>query len=122
MVSEKIKEYFFEYLEKELSDYMVIPHDGTLWWLDLEKEKWCFGVTDSKSIFWNYDILIPIINLFPIESSEYNTLFKEFIQNKVNFEIHNPSLSLTPVQFYIDTMFEKIEKNNYISLNKKIEK
>lgn len=83
MVSEKVKDYIFNTLDKELSNVSVILYRDSIWFIDRNKMYWYLEYTPNQVLWWRFDFFSNFFNLFSFYDYEYEPLIALWVESKL---------------------------------------
>ena len=87
MVSDKVKKFIFDKLDKDLSNVEIIPHDNNIWFIDRENEYWYFVYEKSGNLLWKHSFFMSFFQWFSLSSEEFEPIIGEWVEKVLNCEV-----------------------------------
>jgi hypothetical protein len=92
MISDKLKKIIFDKLYKDLSNVEIIPHEGSVWFIDREEKYWYFEFTKSGELWWRYSFFTNFFHLFSMEYKEFEPIIIEWVEEVLNSKVSTTKL------------------------------
>jgi len=88
-LSSKLKSFIFDELYKELSHAEIIPHKGSIWFINREKQFWYFEFQNDGLLWWRFSYFSSFFSLFSLEAIEYRKIMTEWVEEVLNRKINS---------------------------------
>lgn len=86
-MTDKLKQFIFNNLIKDLSNVEIIRHDESLWFIDREKKYWYLELVKTGKLYWRYQFFTEFFNMYSIDRDVYEPIIKEFVELVLNNNI-----------------------------------
>jgi hypothetical protein len=94
--TDKVKKILFKLIDKEVEGADIYEHEGSLWIIFTDEEKWVIALQEHGALWYNPDIFHDIFKFFNTSSLERRKLllnymtewFKDNIKNEVKYDAH----------------------------------
>ena len=83
-MTDKLKQFIFNNLIKDLSNAEIIRHDESLWFIDREKKYWYLELVKTGKLYWRYQFFTEFFNMYSIDRDVYEPIIKEFVELVLN--------------------------------------
>lgn len=83
-MTDKLKQFIFNNLIKDLSNVEIIRHDESLWFIDREKKYWYLELVKTGKLYWRYQFFTEFFNMYSIDRDVYEPIIKEFAELVLN--------------------------------------
>jgi hypothetical protein len=116
MVSDRLKDFIFKKLYKDLSRVEIIHYKTYIWFIDREDKYWYFRYDKSDgTLLWRYYFFMDFFTLFTMSSIEFVPVISSWVEEVINNKVTTTSLQSFPWIFLVE---EVINHKVTISLNK----
>lgn len=88
-LSSKLKSFIFDELYKELSHAEIIPHKGSIWFINREKQFWYFEFQNDGLLWWRFSYFSSFFSFFSLEPIEYRKIMTEWVEEVLNRKINS---------------------------------
>lgn len=83
-MTDKLKQFIFNNLIKDLSNVEIIRHDESLWFINREKKYWYLELVKTGKLYWRYQFFTEFFNMYSIDREVYEPIIKEFVELVLN--------------------------------------
>lgn len=83
-MTDKLKQFIFNNLIKDLSNVEIIRHDESLWFINREKKYWYLELVKTGKLYWRYQFFTEFFDMYSIDRDVYEPIIKEFVELVLN--------------------------------------
>ena len=87
MVTDKLKQFIFKQLYKELGNVEIIPYKDSIWFIDRENIYWYFQLSKEGCLFWRYSFFPSFFSIFSLEQSEFEPIISSWVEEVLNSNV-----------------------------------
>jgi len=88
MVSDRLKDFIFKKLYKDLSHVEIIEYKGEIWFIDRKEKFWYFIYTKyDGEMWWRYSFFSPFFLLFSLPSNEFTHILSSWVEEVLNCKV-----------------------------------
>ena len=87
MVSDKLKQFIFKQLYKELGNVEIIPYNDSIWFIDRENVYWYFQLSTQGCLYWRYSFFPSFFSVFSLEQSEFEPILSSWVEEVLNSKV-----------------------------------
>ena len=91
MVTDKLKQFIFKRLYKELGNAEIIPYNNSIWFIDRNERYWYFELENNGNLYWRYNYFTNFFSWFSLEPNQFEPIISEWVE-----EVLNHKVSTTP--------------------------
>ena len=100
MVSDRLKDFIFKKLYKDLSRVEIIEYKGEIWFIDRKEKFWYFIYTKSNGqMWWRYSFFTPFFLLFSLPSDEFTHILSSWVEEVLNCKV-TTTFKVSNIQIY----------------------
>jgi hypothetical protein len=93
-IDDRLKRIIFKKLVKDLSHVEIIPHKGSIWFIDRNDRSWYLELKNSGNLWWKYYFFDRFFQAFSLEQSDYEPLIAEWVEQVLNHIIDTTQAGL----------------------------
>ena len=88
MVSDRLKDFIFKKLYKDLSRVEIIHYQTYIWFIDREDKCWYFRYDKSDgTLLWRYYFFMDFFTLFTMSSIEFVPIISSWVEEVLNCKV-----------------------------------
>ena len=87
MVTDKIKQYIFKRLYKELGNAEIIPYNNSIWFIDRNERYWYFELENNGNLYWRYNYFTNFFSWFSLEPNQFEPIISEWVEEVLNHKV-----------------------------------
>jgi len=88
MVSDRLKDFIFKKLYKDLSRVEIIHYKTYIWFIDREDKCWYFRYDKSNgTLLWRYYFFMDFFTLFTMSSIEFVPIISSWVEQVINNKV-----------------------------------
>lgn len=103
-MTDKLKQFIFNNLIKDLSNVEIIRHDESLWFINREKKYWYLELVKTGKLYWRYQFFTEFFNMYSIDRDVYEPIIKEFVELVLNNGITSMGFTNRDKPFIVDSV------------------
>jgi hypothetical protein len=100
MVSDRLKDFIFKKLYKDLSRVEIIHYKTYIWFIDREDKYWYFRYDKTDgNLLWRYGFFSSFFTLFTMSPTEFVPIISSWVEEVLN---HKVTISLNKMTSFPD--------------------
>ena len=116
MVTDKIKQYIFKRLYKELGNAEIIPYNNSIWFIDREERYWYFELENNGNLYWRYTFFNNFFKIFSMKSNQFEPIISEWVEEVLNHKVSKTKNNKIPSIFWLEEVLNhKVSKTTRIT-------
>ncbi len=97
----RLKQIIFDKLYEDLKDVEIIPHDGSIWFIDVKEKCWYFEYRETGVLWWRWNFFDDFFNLFSVTGTDCAYILSEWVEEVLNCKVNSTSYSLLGKAFKV---------------------
>ena len=87
MVTDKLKQFIFKRLYKELGNAEIIPYNNSIWFIDRNERYWYFELENNGNLYWRYNYFTNFFSWFSLEPNQFEPIISEWVEEVLNHKV-----------------------------------
>jgi hypothetical protein len=115
----RLKQIIFDKLYEDLKDVEIIPHDRSIWFIDVKEKCWYFEYREIGVLWWRWDFFDDFFNLFSLTGTDCAYILSEWVEEVLNCKVNSTGPPVTIEKFWVEEVLNcKVNSTSYSLLGK----
>jgi hypothetical protein len=87
VITDRLKQIIFKHLYRELGDCEIIPHNGSIWFINRDNKYWYLELDKSGTLWWRYDFFNSFFQIFSMSSGDFSPVLSSWVEEVLNHKV-----------------------------------
>ena len=87
IITDRLKQIIFKQLYRELGDCEIIPHNGSIWFINRDNKHWYLELDKSGTLWWRYDFFNSFFQIFSMSSGDFCPVLSSWVEDVLNHKV-----------------------------------